>query len=70
MAKRLGTQVARAIVAGDVTQARELARELTSVSVAEGRAITGAVRHSNARYGSTLVVEEFFAPERKTHVLF
>ena len=61
MAKKLGVLVARSIVAGDVQTARELARRLTSVSVAEGRAITGAIRFSNDRFGSDLSVQEFIS---------
>lgn len=57
----LGTQVARLIIAGDVTAARALAatRILPGWTVAEGRGIIGACEEANRRYGCAIDWREF-----------
>lgn len=60
MLTMLGTHVARSLIAGNASLARALACGCWSWSVPEARAIAGAVRECNRRYGSTLGVMEFF----------
>ncbi len=57
---RLGIQIAKAILAGDVSLARKL-RDTgpRHWSVAECRAIAGACREANRRYGSELSLSQF-----------
>jgi hypothetical protein len=54
-----GTQVAKAILAGDVDAARRLAAR--HYSAAEFRAIVGACRVVNQRWGCNLTAAEFIA---------
>lgn len=56
---RTGVIVARAILTGDVTRARLEAAGRTSWSVAEARAIEGACREANRRWGCDLSLSQF-----------
>jgi len=59
--KSAAITVARLIVAGDVSLARAVraTRVRGALAVCEARAIVGAVRAANARYGCALDVSEF-----------
>lgn len=56
----LGTLVARAILAGDISLARALACGIGSWSIPEARGIAGAVREANRRWNAKLDVWSFF----------
>lgn len=64
MKTRLGIHVARALVAGDASLARALACGCWHWSVAEARAIAGAVRFANERYDARINVMDFFGGAR------
>lgn len=57
--------IARTLLTGDVTAARNLAFRMgrLSFSAAECRAVTGACREANRRWGCDLRMEEFLWPE-------
>lgn len=59
--KTIGTQIASAILSGDVPQARTLAIGMRSVSIPEGRAITRACEVANTRWGTSLSLAEFLS---------
>lgn len=52
-----GVRLAKSILAGDVDYARRLAR--CSYTVAESRAIVGACRVANEKFGTSLTLAEF-----------
>ena len=57
---RLGILIARAIISGDVTLARKLRDTGPRYwTVAECRAVSGACREANRRYGCQLSLSEF-----------
>jgi hypothetical protein len=58
---KLGILVARAVLAGDVSLARQHAAGRVSWSVPEARAITGACREANRRWSCGLAFEQFCA---------
>ena len=60
---KIGIQVARTILTGDITAACRLASR-SAWSVAEARAIAGACREANRRWGCTLAFEQFCAAVR------
>lgn len=65
-AKYLGIAIARCIVQGDVHLARTLAAiHPLGWHVAEARALYGAVRAANARFGTTLTANEFMRAWRE-----
>lgn len=60
MRRRVGIEIARAIIAGDVWLARRmLGMGPRSYTVAECRAIIGACREAYRRYGCQLSLSEF-----------
>ena len=56
---KLGVVVARTILTGDITLARREAAGRCSWSVSEARAITGACREANRRWGCELSLKQF-----------
>lgn len=59
---KLGVQIARNIVRGDVSTARALfnrAPRPVSWSVPEARAIAGACRYANNKWGAPVTLEQF-----------
>lgn len=59
MSAYLGIQVARLLVQGDVHGARLLAGGRRVWRACEARAISGACRVAQARYGASVSLEEF-----------
>lgn len=59
MSIKLGIQVARTILTGDVQLARSLAAGRRSWSVAEARAIAGACREVSVRWNANLTFTSF-----------
>jgi hypothetical protein len=57
--KYLGIVVARTILTGDITGARREAAGRTVWTVAESRAIAGACREANRRWGCDLSLAQF-----------
>lgn len=57
--KKPGILVAKIILTGDVTLARAEARGRLSWTVSEARAIGGACREANRRWGCDLSLEQF-----------
>lgn len=58
---KTGILVARAILAGDVSLARQYAAGRSSWSVPEARAINGACREANRRWSCGLAFTQFCA---------
>ncbi len=58
-------RIARTILTGDISAARDLAFRMGRMSFtsAECRAVTGACKEANRRWGSDLFMEEFLWPE-------
>lgn len=62
----LGTLIARKIVQGDLDMAYKLAmREIYAWRVCEARAIAGAIRYANQKYGVNIKFTDFAFPQKK-----